>query len=51
LDGTAKGGAVLAIRERLGIPIKAVGVGESVEDLELFDPHEFAKALLGENLR
>jgi fused signal recognition particle receptor len=51
LDGTAKGGAVLAIRERLGIPIKAVGVGESVGDLELFDPHEFAKALLGENFQ
>jgi len=51
LDGTAKGGAVLAIKERLGIPIKAVGVGESVEDLELFDPDEFAKALLGENLQ
>jgi len=49
LDGTAKGGAVLAIKERLGIPIKAVGVGETAEDLELFDPQAFASALLGEN--
>ncbi len=49
LDGTAKGGAVLAIKDRLGIPIKAVGVGETADDLLLFDPFAFAKALLGEN--
>ncbi|MCX7969256.1 MAG: signal recognition particle-docking protein FtsY [Armatimonadetes bacterium] len=49
LDGTAKGGAVLAIKDRLGIPIKAVGVGETADDLELFDPEAFASALLGEN--
>ncbi|MCS7192756.1 MAG: signal recognition particle-docking protein FtsY [Armatimonadetes bacterium] len=48
LDGTAKGGAVLAIKDRLGIPIKAIGVGETVDDLELFDPQAFASALLGE---
>jgi len=51
LDGTAKGGAVLAIKDRLGIPIKAVGVGETADDLELFDPKGFASALLGENER
>lgn len=49
LDGTAKGGAVLAIKDRLGIPIKAVGVGETAEDLELFDPQAFAEALLGKS--
>lgn len=49
LDGTAKGGAVLAIKGKLGIPIKAVGIGETVNDLELFNPEAFASALLGEN--
>ncbi len=49
LDGTAKGGAVLAIKDRLGIPIKAIGVGETADDLELFDPQAFASALLGED--
>ncbi len=51
LDGTAKGGAVLAIKERLGIPIKGVGVGENADDLELFDPVAFANALLGNGER
>ncbi len=45
LDGTAKGGIVIAIREELGIPIKLVGVGERLEDLRPFDPDEFARAL------
>lgn len=45
LDGTAKGGVVLAIREELGIPVKLVGIGEGVEDLRDFDPVEFADAL------
>ena len=45
LDGTAKGGIVLAIQSELGLPVKVVGVGESVEDLVEFDPHEFAAAL------
>jgi fused signal recognition particle receptor len=45
LDGTAKGGIVLAIQSELGIPVKAVGVGESVADLIEFDPDEFAAAL------
>lgn len=47
LDGTAKGGIVVAIQEELGIPVKAVGLGESLEDLELFDPDQFVEALLG----
>jgi len=47
LDGTAKGGIVLAIHESLGIPIKLVGVGEGIEDLVPFDPLEFAAALVG----
>ncbi|MDW8029912.1 MAG: signal recognition particle-docking protein FtsY [Armatimonadota bacterium] len=51
LDGTAKGGAVLAIKDRLGIPIKAIGVGETADDLELFDPIAFAVALLGNDER
>jgi fused signal recognition particle receptor len=48
LDGTAKGGIVLAIASELGIPVKLIGVGESLEDLRPFDPTEFAQALLGE---
>lgn len=47
LDGTAKGGVVLAIADRLGLPIRYVGVGESVDDLQVFDASEFAHALLG----
>jgi fused signal recognition particle receptor len=45
LDGTAKGGIVLAIQAELGIPVKAVGVGEGIGDLIPFDPQEFASAL------
>ena len=47
LDGTAKGGIALAIADQLGIPVKLIGVGESLEDLQPFDPREFAEALLG----
>jgi fused signal recognition particle receptor len=47
LDGTAKGGVVLAVREQLGVPVKVIGVGESVEDLEPFEPRAFADRLLG----
>lgn len=47
LDGTAKGGVVLAVRSELGLPIKLVGVGESIEDLVEFDPSEFVAALFG----
>jgi fused signal recognition particle receptor len=45
LDGTAKGGIVLAIAHRLNIPVVWVGVGETVDDLETFDPDEFVAAL------
>jgi fused signal recognition particle receptor len=45
LDGTAKGGIVLAIQHELGLPVKAVGIGEGVGDLIPFDPVEFADAL------
>lgn len=45
LDGTAKGGIVLAIQSELGIPVKVVGVGESAEDLVAFDPAEFVDAI------
>jgi len=45
LDGTAKGGIAVAIQKQLGIPIKFVGVGEGVDDLQPFDPKEFVDAL------
>jgi fused signal recognition particle receptor len=48
LDGTAKGGIVLAIANELEIPVKLIGTGESLEDLRPFDPSEFARALLAE---
>ncbi|MFN8708196.1 MAG: signal recognition particle-docking protein FtsY [Planctomyces sp.] len=46
LDGTARGGVVVAIRQELGVPVKYIGVGEQVDDLELFDPAGFVDALL-----
>jgi fused signal recognition particle receptor len=46
LDGSAKGGVILAIADRLGIPVRYVGLGETLEDLEEFRPEEFARALL-----
>jgi len=48
LDGTAKGGIALAIAEELGIPVKLIGVGETLEDLRPFDPSDYAQALLAE---
>lgn len=45
LDGTAKGGVVLAVKDVLGISVKFIGVGEQVDDLQPFDPLEFSKAL------
>jgi fused signal recognition particle receptor len=48
LDGTAKGGIALAIARELGIPVKLIGVGEGLEDLQPFDPREFSAALLAE---
>jgi len=48
LDGTAKGGVVLAVREELGVPVKLVGTGETLEALEPFEPKAFADRLLGD---
>ena len=47
LDGTAKGGILVALAQKFGLPIHAIGVGEQVEDLQPFDPDEFAQALTG----
>ena len=46
LDGTAKGGFICAIREELGIPVKYIGVGEGIDDLQRFDAKEFVDSLL-----
>jgi fused signal recognition particle receptor len=48
LDGTARGGIALAIASELGLPVKLIGVGESVEDLRPFDAEDFARALIAE---
>ena len=48
LDGSARGGAVAALRRELGLPVRFIGLGESVEDLEPFDPERFAENLLAE---
>jgi fused signal recognition particle receptor len=47
LDGTAKGGVLVALADRFGLPIHAIGVGEQIDDLQPFDPEEFARALTG----
>jgi fused signal recognition particle receptor len=47
LDGTAKGGVLVALADRFGLPIHAIGVGESIDDLQPFEPDEFAQALTG----
>ncbi len=47
LDGTAKGGVVLAVEDELGVPVKLIGVGEGADDLVAFDPAAFAEALVG----
>ncbi|MGB4442692.1 MAG: signal recognition particle-docking protein FtsY [Coriobacteriia bacterium] len=47
LDGTAKGGIVVAVARELGLPVVRVGVGEGADDLRPFDPHEFARAVVG----
>ena len=48
LDGTAKGGAVVALHREIGVPVRFLGVGEGVEDLEVFEPRRFAERLLGD---
>ena len=45
LDGSAKGGAVFAIKQKVGLPVRFVGVGEGMDDLEPFDPDGFVTAL------
>jgi len=47
LDGTAKGGILVALADRFGLPIHAIGVGEKIDDLAPFDPADFARALTG----
>ena len=46
LDGTAKGGAVFAIKNTVDIPVKFIGVGEQIDDMEPFDADMFVRALL-----
>ena len=50
LDGTAKGGVLVALADKFGLPIHAIGVGEQIDDLAPFDPEEFAAALTGTRL-
>jgi fused signal recognition particle receptor len=47
LDGTAKGGVLVALADKFGLPIHAIGVGEQIDDLAPFDPEDFAAALTG----
>lgn len=48
LDGTARGGIIIAIKEELGLPVKYIGVGEQIDDLQPFDPKQFVDALFTE---
>ena len=48
LDGTARGGIVIAIKDELGLPVKYIGVGEQIDDLQPFSPQDFADALFDE---
>ncbi len=45
LDGTAKGGAIFAVKQKLNLPVKFIGVGEKLEDLQPFDPDAYVEAL------
>ena len=47
LDGSAKGGVLVALAERFGLPVHAIGVGESAEDLRPFEAKDFARSLMG----
>jgi fused signal recognition particle receptor len=47
LDGSAKGGVLVSLADRFGLPIHAIGVGEQIDDLSAFDPDDFARALVG----
>jgi fused signal recognition particle receptor len=48
LDGTAKGGIVIGISNELNVPVKYIGLGEKIEDLQVFDRASFVNALFGE---
>ena len=48
LDGTAKGGVVIGISDQFKVPVKYIGVGEKIDDLQLFDRNEFVKSLFNE---
>lgn len=48
LDGTAKGGAIIQVRRELGLPVRFIGVGEGVDDLQPFDPDAFVEAIFGD---
>jgi len=48
LDGTAKGGIVIAVQRELGVPVKLVGLGEGPDDLAPFDPEVFVDAIIGD---
>ena len=50
LDGTAKGGVLVALADKFGLPIHAIGVGEQIDDLAPFDPDDFANALVGRDV-
>jgi fused signal recognition particle receptor len=47
LDGTARGGVLVAAAEKYGLPIHAIGVGEKIDDLRPFDAHELGRAIAG----
>ena len=47
LDGSAKGGILLSLAEKFGLPVHAIGVGEKIEDLQSFEAKEFADSLMG----
>ncbi|MEY4984670.1 MAG: hypothetical protein RIR62_2936, partial [Pseudomonadota bacterium] len=49
LDGTAKGGVLVSLADKFGLPIHAIGVGEQIDDLAPFDPEDFARALVGQD--
>jgi fused signal recognition particle receptor len=50
LDGTAKGGVVIALSNEMSMPVRYIGVGEKIDDLQPFDPFQFAKALFGDEM-
>ncbi len=47
LDGTAKGGVVIGISDRFNIPVRYIGIGEGIDQLKIFDRHDFVNALFG----